>query len=865
MDTFLNNWKHTVILYAFVISSPLANTACPTPRPYGSLVASRGASTVVGEFASAVRKKQGEKLVRLFTDRCLTSCRGFTFSPVGRDGALHRFRWTARTAAGSLADDLYGQLNIYKLVSWAEVHIDSLSFEGQRRATARLTVAVDGVLRDGARRSDRGILDVELRQSADETWRIDGFAPGSMRTVVATTPLFSDASKGKAPHTRRTAPAQDPAEIGADQGPGLAVADVNGDGRLDVFLPGPHLGALYYGDGKGGFVPGPILPGHASHTIGRAAVFGDVDNDGDPDLFVVAQRGGSRLLLNQGGTLRVGGRGLTLGNGSAAAWLDVDGDGRLDLFFSGTPSETSRPQVLMNRKAGFQADASRLPKLSGRVVAACTGDLNGDGRTDLVLVDALGPVRVLLNRDGRLRPAHTTGTVMGRACSIADLNGDGALDVVIAAVATHEAWKFSQPDFPLPGSPFRPPRGLPARLSLATQGSFWLRNTNPGFTRAELADTASLGWDVTVAVTDLDGDGRADVLLAGGNHAARGAALDDLFFTVALPQRLTGRSWPRLAARAGPLGATRGATLLLGHAGGWTDIGTPAGLEVPTGVRAAVWADLDRDTTPELLLRLRDGSVRIWRWSQRRGNSLTLRLTSGVSAGATVTAWSLGRRVSVNLDGGNGDGPAGEVRLGLGSASRADRVEIRWPDGQRQLVQDLNTGASYTIFKGVEDPTPGLSARRPAAPRTTPPRRPPPPQKPGELAGLPLEQLGGFRVVPPRGPSAPQPLSAFFGRAATVLLFPPTPCPNCPGYGRRLSQLGQRWKRRGVSILIVTPSKPTQRLVGVTQLRTAAGLPAGTLSRLLVLDSRGRAQVVYLGKLPDPLVLQHHLVRLTAQ
>jgi len=865
MGNFVTHWKRLVILCFVVALSPLVITACPTPRPYGSLVASRGASTMVSEFASAIRKKRGERLVQLFTDRCLTSCRGFTFSPVGRDGALHRFRWAARAAAGSLADDLYGQLNIYKSVSWAEVHIHALSFKGRRRATARLTLAVDGVLRDGARRSDRGTLAVELRQSADGTWRVDGFAPGSMRTVVAMKPLFRDASRGNAPTTAagRAIPT-DLAGFGADQGPGVTVGDINGDGRLDLFLPGRRLGALYHGNGKGGFVPGPILPGKVGHVFGRSAVLGDVDNDGDLDLFVVASRGGSRLLINQGGALRSVPSGLNqLGNGRAAAWLDVDGDGQLDLFFSGAHNRAESPKLFLRRGDKYQADASRLPKAPGRVVAACTGDLNGDGRTDLVLVDALGPVRVLLNRGGRFRPAFTSGTVMGRACSIADLNGDGALDVVIAAVSTHEAWKYTQSGFPLPGSPFKPPRGLPARLSQATHGSFWLRNTTGGFARAELADAASLGWDVAVAVTDIDGDGRADVLLAGGNHAARGRSLDDLFFTVALPRQLTGRRWPRLAPRTGPLGATRGATLLLGHVGGRTDIGMPAGLDVPTGVRAAAWADLDRDSTPELLLRLRDGSLRIWRWGQRRGNVLTLRLASNLAAGATVTAWGLGQRVSVNLDGGHGDRPAGEVRLGLGNAARADKVEIRWPDGQRQLVQDLNTQASYTIFKGVEDPTPGLSAKIPAKARPAPPRRPPPPRRPGELAGLPLAKLGAFQVTPDRGPQTSKPLRSFYGRAATVLLFPPTPCKACPAYGRKLSTLGRRWKRRGVSILIVS-GKKLPRLAGVTQLRTSAPL-VGTLSRLLVLDGGGRPQVVYLGRLPDPLVLQHHLVRLSAQ
>jgi len=840
----------------------LAQPGCPRLRPYGSLVASRGASALGEDLASALRQKKGTRLVGLFTQRCLRACPGFKFQPTGRDGALHRFRWAERAGAGSLGDDLYGQLHIYNQVKRVRVGLASLRFQSHRSATALLSLAVDGLLRDGARRSDRGTLALSLRRSVDGTWKIDGFGADAMQTVVSAKPLFED----RTPRTwARATPLRvertDPSAAGADQGAGLAVADVDGNGALDVFVPGPGLGWLLLADGKGGHRKSPPLltrPG-----TGHAAAFGDVDGDGDPDLLVLAHDSSVLMENEGGGRFRLSRtKGLTaLGPARAAAWLDVDGDGRLDLLLA---SVRSGVQLLRNRKRGFVDDSRRLPRLKGRVVAACTGDLNGDGRTDAVLVDALGPVRVLVNGDGRLEPVTPAGpTVMGRACAIADLDGDGALDVIIAAVHSGEAWKFSQPGFPMPGSPFRKPKGLADRLLRATGGSFWLRNTAAGFVRKPLATSASLGWDVAVAVTDLDADGRADVVLAGGHRPGKGRSLDPLYFTRILPRHLMGKTSKPIRAE-GPLGATRGATLLLGHSGGRTDVGSPTGLTVPSGVRSAIFADLDRDGTPELLLRRRNGALSIWRWRQPRGNPITLRLAtrSGAAAGATVTAWALNKRVSVVLDGGTGG--LGEVRLGLGSAPRADKVEIRWPDGTRQVVQDLSTRAGYTIHRGAEDPVAGLATGE-VPPKTRPVPRPPPPARPGVLAGVNLATLGELFVTNAGGPAKKSALRSHYGRRATILLLSPSTCPACPTYLRKLSKLGRTWHPRGVTILNVGHKRPS-KIVWIKALQWEAGLgPAPSAhTRLLVLDSKGRLKVFYLAKLPDPLVLQHHLTRLTA-
>ena len=877
------------MLVGAVLLAPV-HSGCPAPAPYGSLVASRGASTVPRSMATAVRHKNTTELLAWFTERCLRHCPGFAFSPTGRDGALHRFRWARRDSAGSLADDLHGQLHVYTSIQKARAHFTSLSFDGPRVARATLSLAVDGALKDGSLRSDRGTLQIALRQSADGSWRIDGFDPSDMRTTVATAPIFEDLSARLGELRKPAHPpvaVSDLAAAGTDLGPGLAIADVNGDGLLDLFLPGRGLGRLYLGAPKLGLRPGPPLSGATVTEYGSAAAFGDGDGDGDPDLLVLSPTGASRLLINDGRGSFQTSQALRLGPGRTAAWLDVDGDGRLDLLFSpaAPAGGATTLRLWMNTKTGFSAQPAqppRLPTIRGRVVAACTVDLNRDGRSDVVLVDALGPVRVLLNRGGRFDVSEVGGTIMGRACSVGDLDGDGFLDVAIAAVYSRQAWKFSQQAFPLPGSPFRRPVALPSKLASATRGAFWLKSDGlGGVIRRALATPATLGWDVAIAVADVDADGRAEVALAGGFHPGPGQkrgqkrgqggrlgrAQDDRFFTLTLPRQLLGRPHNALSSARGPLGATRGLTLLLGTGHGLADVGRPAGLETPSGVRAVAWADLDRDGTPELLLRRRDGSLRLWRLKQRRGKAITLRLLAdgAVSTGATVTAVGLGHRATGCVTGGTGGHPAGEVTLGLADAARADRVEIRWPDGQRQVVQDLNTGAGYTIYKGREEPSAGLSGS-PPPPRTTPPvKPPPPPAKPGVIAGIALSKLGSLPVRARPTDREPRALSAFMGQRATVLLIPPTPCKACPAYGRELAKLGRRYHRLGVRMIWLTsaaPGRPTPR--GLTRLLVAPETTRGSLSKLLILGANGAPHTMYLGKLPDPLVLEHHLKRLTA-
>ncbi len=125
-----------------------------------------------------------------------------------------------------------------------------------------------------------------------------------------------------------------------DHGSGLCAADVDGDGRPDLYFA-TQLGTneLWRNLGGGRFENITDQAGlRMDDAIAVGCAFADIDNDGDPDLFVTTVRHGNRLFENVGGgrfrditaTAGVG----YVGHSSGAVFFDYDGDGLLDLFVS---------------------------------------------------------------------------------------------------------------------------------------------------------------------------------------------------------------------------------------------------------------------------------------------------------------------------------------------------------------------------------------------------------------------------------------------------------------------------------------------------------------------------------------------------
>ena len=169
-------------------------------------------------------------------------------------------------------------------------------------------------------------------------------------------------------------------------------ADVDGDGNLDLFVTGYDANGvptaqLYFGDGQGGFSPSST--GLTGVGEGSTA-FGDVDSDDDLDLIITGAADASAptsvLYLNDGvGNFSAANASLTgVFLGSSSLFSDIDRDGDLDLFISGSDGTQARALWYLNDGTGrFTAAETALQSTySG---SATSGDADGDGDGDLIL------------------------------------------------------------------------------------------------------------------------------------------------------------------------------------------------------------------------------------------------------------------------------------------------------------------------------------------------------------------------------------------------------------------------------------------------------------------------------------------------
>jgi hypothetical protein len=224
---------------------------------------------------------------------------------------------------------------------------------------------------------------------------------------------------------------------------GLALVDVNGDGKPDLINANNDDNdvAVLLGDGRGGFRPAPGSPFAVGPSPYPLAV-GDVNGDGRPDIVAPNSKPGTKtvtVLLGDGrGGFRPasGSPFATAGQAYFATLGDVNGDGRPDIVAA--HGDDGRVTVLLgDGRGGFQPAPGSPVDLGSRAWAVAVADVNRDGKPDLIAATGES-VRVLLG-DGRgsFTPAPGSPFPAGKGSwrlAVADFNGDGKPDVAATGV-----------------------------------------------------------------------------------------------------------------------------------------------------------------------------------------------------------------------------------------------------------------------------------------------------------------------------------------------------------------------------------------------------------------------------------------------
>lgn len=515
---------------------------------------------------------------------------------------------------------------------------------------------------------------------------------------------------------------------------GLALVDYDGDGLVDIYFPngaplpgcppGQAAGhALYRNLGNWRFSDVAPEAGCDCTAFGLGICAGDYDCDGDPDLYL-SNFGPNVLYRNNGDgtftdvTAQAGvGRGNRVGAG--VCFLDADGDGLLDLFVSNYVRfsfETHRPAevqgvpmypgpldhdpeenlLLINCGDGTFRDASRSSGIAGRLgtgMGAIALDFDDDGDTDIYVAND-EMANFLFENDGQGRFA----------------------EVAIAAGVAYDDGGLTQSSMGVEAADY----DLDGRLDLyvtSYQGELatLYRNLGGGVfhdvTRITGAGEGTLPW-VTwgIGFVDLDHDGDRDLYVACGHTddtiARRDPSTSYAAHNVVLQNLLRETGRPRFANVA--------------HLAG-------DGLAVQKVSRGVAFDDLDGDgdidvvvhnsrDRPTVLRNLLCESGTSHRWVQVRLLG-TRSPRDGTGAQVTLVAGPLRQIDEVHSGRGYQSHYGQQLHFGLGPHGRVDRLEIRWPSG---TLQRLENQASNQIVRVVE-PAGAGGAEGPREPRDAPP------------------------------------------------------------------------------------------------------------------------------------------------
>ena len=335
-----------------------------------------------------------------------------------------------------------------------------------------------------------------------------------------------------------------------------AFADIDGDGDLDLFVGFDGAPNRLYRNDAGTFTDIATSARVADARATRAASWGDFDGDGDPDLLLGFTPGPAgpvlRLYRNDRGAFTdvTAAAGLHVSTGAVRqpAWVDVDGDGDLDLFVAFRDRANT---LFRNDKGVFTDVASTLGLADTRkTVGAVWFDYDEDGDLDVAVANMDGDANGLFRNDGGrfVDVAESAGVAWGgraprdpgngtvRVCA-ADLDSDGHFDLVAANYGPlgffsnrgrgqfenrAAAWGLaidSRYDSCAPAD-FDHDGHLDLYVNgTVTGGVSWqdtlFRSTGTGFVDVTPPNIRALQADHGVQWADVDGDGDLDLALTG--------------------------------------------------------------------------------------------------------------------------------------------------------------------------------------------------------------------------------------------------------------------------------------------------------------------------------------------------------------
>jgi hypothetical protein len=526
----------------------------------------------------------------------------------------------------------------------------------------------------------------------------------------------------------RKSPSAAVLEDGQNWGVSSTFADLDGDGDLDLLLV--NYGAqnkVFLNDGKGQFRDVTAASGMSYAGPSQAIYPADFDNDGDLDLFLLTNRFYSRSGRPRGVASELGSDGQPHIKKEYAPFLRIVRPESEVPARPGVTTETPPPPFMLEyghpdrlyRNDGVGADGvprftdvtsgSALMKVAGHGLSALIWDVNGDGLPDIYVAnDYTDPDSLWINQginskgEFQFRDAiaehlpYTSWSSMGS--DLADINGDGRLDFLVADMAgsTHE--KAQRTSVEING--WRRWVAQNAWPRQTMRNTLFLGSGVDRFQEAAFeAGVARTDWTWAVKFGDFDLDGLPDVFLTTG--AARLFTDSDIIVT---PAMLVGTTlWE--AFKNTSEGREQNFAFRNQDGLHFSDVSKSWNLDKLSMSFAAATADLDADGDLDLVVCHLDEPVSLYRnrAAESEAHWLKVRLhgeKNRFGVGALVTArLSDGRALLRLMNPYTGflSGNEPMLHFGLGRESTLRSLEVRWPSGKIQVLNSVGANRSVDL------------------------------------------------------------------------------------------------------------------------------------------------------------------------
>jgi len=505
---------------------------------------------------------------------------------------------------------------------------------------------------------------------------------------------------------------------------GVALLDYDGDGYLDIYFvngaaipslqkEGPQFkNRLYHNNHNGTFTDVTDKAGVAGDGYDVGVAIGDYDNDGRPDIYTVGVTRNHLYHNNGDGTFtdvtdKAGVGGGVYDGGKkmwsvAAAWVDYNNDGLLDLFVSNYVKwEVNKDPLCMMAKVRSYCSPEHYEQLPntlyrnngdgtftdvsvetgiaqhpGRGMGVTIADYDGDGFIDIFVANDDSPNQLFHNIGGKrfeevgaaAGVAYTQDgrIVSGMGSNFIDINNDGRPDIWMTAL---------------------PMQTFPLYLNRGN-GEFDNVTERSGLAWQTLKKS---GW--SNAVVDLDNDGWKDLV----------AACSDVLDTI---EQFTSRRYatPNVVLRN------------LGN-GKFQDVSATAGeaFQLPAVHRGMAVGDLDNDGKMDVVVVALNSQAKVFHNISQNGNHwilLQLRGTKsnrmGIGARIRLTGEDGSKQYSeVTTSVGYASSSDSRVHFGLGASKSAKEIEVLWPSGIRQVLENVQGDRLVSIEEPSSSPSAG--------------------------------------------------------------------------------------------------------------------------------------------------------------